>query len=179
MSDSNEHDSIIGKSVVSAEKMVAFVREKNSNAQDIEEIAKCFVEIGDKYNIRGDIAFCQSIVETGWFRFDNGTAVTPDQHNYCGMGVLQKGMKGNSFISVAEGVEAQIQHLYGYAVKEPLDSSIIVDPRYKYLVSGNKLGIAKDWHGLSMNWAMNESYGKQILSIYDKLLNFEYNKPTK
>ena len=171
------HHDILGESTVSIGKMVAFVKSKYPDVQDIEEIAKSFIEVGNEYEIRGDIAFCQSILETKWFTFEGGTAVTPDQHNYCGHGVVQTGVKGNSFVTVREGVEAQIQHLYGYAVEEQLDQSVIVDTRYKYLVSGNKLGTAPHWEDLNMKWAMNDTYGQHILSLYQNMIDFEYVEP--
>jgi N-acetylmuramoyl-L-alanine amidase/LysM repeat protein len=166
------HTDIKGKSiVVDTDKMVAFVKSKNANAQDIKFIAKAFISVGEKYGIRGDIAFCQSIIETGWFKFDGGTAVTPDQHNYCGLGVTSKGMKGNSFDTVEEGVTAQIQHLFAYACKDSVpNGEFVIDPRFKYVTRG----IAPHWEDLSNRWAMNANYGTHILSLYKQLESFEY-----
>lgn len=170
------HNNIIGKSVVSAEKMSAFVKSKNPNAQDIDEIAKAFIEVGERYGIRGDVAFCQSIIETGWFKFDDGTAVTPDQHNYCGLGVTSKGIKGHSFPTVKDGVTAQIQHLFAYATKDNLpEGEEIIDPRFKYV----SRGVAPHWEDLNMKWAMNDNYGQHIISIYDQLNKFEYSLPAE
>lgn len=170
----DNHQNIEGKSVVSAEKMIAFVKEKNQNAQDIEDIANAFIRISDKYGIRGDVAFCQSILETGWFRFDNGTAVTPDQHNYCGLGAVSEGVKGHSFKTVEEGVLAQIQHLFAYAHNRPIPSGeAIIDPRFEYVTRG----IAPHWEDLSNRWANNSNYGTDILSLYSQLLEFEYEIP--
>lgn len=81
---------IKGKQVATIDRMYQFVKSKTpvstakspSNVQD-----------GRKYGIRGDIALCQSCIETGWFKYTGGTAVTPDDHNYCGLGVTQKGKK--------------------------------------------------------------------------------------
>jgi N-acetylmuramoyl-L-alanine amidase/LysM repeat protein len=165
------HTDIKGKATVSADKMVAFAKSKNPNAQDIEEIAKAFISVGEKYGIRGDIAFCQSLIETGWFKFDGGTAVTPDQHNYCGLGVTSKGMKGNSFNTVEEGVTAQIQHLFAYACKDSVpNGEFVIDPRFKYVTRG----IAPHWEDLSNRWAMNANYGTHILSLFEQLDSFEY-----
>lgn len=160
--------SIMGSSVTIPEHMAAFVRNINPDAQDIDEIAAAFIDVGENYGVRGDIAFCQSIVETGWFTF-KGSAVAPDQFNYCGMGVTSTGIKGNSFSSVREGVTAQIQHLYGYASIEPLPSGErLVDPRFKYVTRG----IAPTWLDLNMRWAMNDSYGQHILEKYTDLLDY-------
>ena len=168
----NSH-SIIGKSNVSYKKLVAFVESKSGKVDDLEDIAKSFIDVGNKYNIKGDIAFCQSIIETGWFKFEGGTAVTPDQHNYCGLGVVSKGVKGNSFKTIKEGVTAQIQHLYAYATSEEIpNDEIIIDPRFKYV----SRGIAPNWEDLSNRWAMNPNYGDNIISLYNSLLNFEYDE---
>lgn len=174
--DHEGHHDIMGKSIVTAEKMVAFVKAKSPDAQDIEEIAKQFLEVGEKYDIRGDIAFCQSIIETGWFKFDGGTAVTPDQHNYCGLGVVSKGVKGNAFDTVKDGVTAQIQHLYAYANKLPIPSDEeMLDPRFKYVTRG----VAPHWEDLNMRWAMNNNYGQHVISIYNQLVDFEYAPPVE
>jgi hypothetical protein len=170
------HHDILGQSQISAEKMVAFVKSINPTAQDIDEIAIQFIEIGKRYNLKGDIAFCQSIIETGWFKFDGGTAVTPGQHNYCGMGVTSKGIKGNEFPSVIQGVMAQIQHLFAYACNNPLPiGEVIIDQRYQYVTRG----ISPHWEDLNNHWAMNDTYGQQILAMYDKLVAFEYVPPVE
>jgi N-acetylmuramoyl-L-alanine amidase len=172
--DHTNHKPIMGEVVIAPEKMVAFVKVVNPDAQDIEEIAKQFVEVGNKYGVRGDIAFCQSLIETGYFKFDGGTAVTPDQHNYCGMGVTSKGMKGNSFETVKDGVTAQIQHLLAYASKDELpEGETLLDPRFKYV----KREVAPHWEDLSNRWAMNDNYGTHILSLYNKLLDYNYIPP--
>lgn len=165
-----DHVPIMGESVASKRQMVGFLKEKNPSFVDAEEVADAFLEVGKIYGVKGDIAFCQSLIETGWFKFDGGTAVTPDQHNYCGMGVTSKGLKGNSFETVKAGVTAQIQHLYAYASKEPLpEGEINLDPRF-HLVSPR--GVAPHWEDLSMKWAMNENYGAHILAMYKNLMAF-------
>ena len=58
-----------------AELMYRYVASRNPDFP--REIAQAFYDIGELYGIRGDIAICQAIIETGWFRFDNGTAVSP------------------------------------------------------------------------------------------------------
>lgn len=157
--------SILGKNHVDAHTMWRFVRDRNEDFP--LEIAEAYIEIGTKYGIRGDVALCQAIVETGWFKFADGTAVTPDQHNYCGLGVTKRGLKGHSFDSIEEGVTAQLQHLYAYATSAPLPrGERMVDPRFR-LVSR---GCAGTWHELSNKWAMNGNYGKQIMDVYARMV---------
>ncbi len=149
------------------ERIAAFVRRNNKDFP--VEIAEAYIRVGDRYGIRGDIALCQAIIETGWFRFADGTAVTPDQHNYCGMGVTSRGMKGCSFETIDDGATAHIQHLYAYACRTPLpQGEQLLDPRFK-LVSR---GVAPNWTDLSNRWAMNPNYGNQILRLYNQLQTY-------
>lgn len=158
--------SIFGPQRVEIETMYRFVAARNPNFD--RDVAETFYLVGERYGIRGDIALCQAIIETGWFRFDNGTAVEPDSHNYCGLGVKKRGDKGCRFSSVEEGVVAMIQHLYAYACKENLPhGEKMIDPRFGFV----RRGCAKSWESLAGKWAMNPKYGKNILSIYESMLN--------
>ena len=155
---------IQGKQKVTVERMYQFVSSRNPDFS--REIAQAFFTVGERYGVRGDIALCQAIIETGWFRFDNGTAVKPSSHNYCGLGVKRRGDRGCSFSSVEEGVTAMIQHLFAYATRHPLPAGeSMVDPRFSYV----DRGCASTWEGLSGRWAMNKKYGKKILDIYELL----------
>lgn len=157
---------ILGQPQVSPERMWEFVSYVNSDFS--MDIARAFYDIGMRYGIRGDIALCQAILETGWFRFSGGTAVTPDQHNYCGLGVTKLGMKGNSFESVEQGVTAHIQHLYAYACRSALPpGEQLIDPRFS-LVSR---GIAPSWEDLNLRWAANDRYGESILALFERMVS--------
>jgi len=167
----NANMSILGRAVADAERLYRFVLTRNPDFS--REIAETFISVGERYGIRGDVALCQSIIETGWFMFAGGTAVTPDQHNYCGLGVTKLGMKGHSFKTVADGVTAQFQHLYAYATRKPLPKGEkIVDPRFK-LVSR---GCAPTWTGLNGRWAANKNYAESIMRIYKQMLEFDFSK---
>lgn len=157
--------SIFGPTEVSADRMWAFVAAVNPDFSPT--IARAFYDIGRRYGIRGDVALCQAVIETGWFRFTGGTAVTPDQHNYCGLGVTKLGMKGHAFDSIEEGVTAQIQHLYAYACHSPLPKGErIVDPRFKLV----RRGVASTWLDLNRRWAANDHYGESIIALFGRLL---------
>lgn len=172
------HDSIdlprgiLGEPVIDAETMFSFVAQRNPDFT--RDIADAYLSVGRRYGIRGDVALCQAIVETGWFRFADGTAVRPEQHNYCGLGVTRRGVRGHSFDTVELGVTAQLQHLYAYATKEPLPSGErVVDPRFHHV----SRGCAPTWHDLSGRWAANDRYGRQIMDVYRKLLQFKLDNP--
>ena len=155
---------IFGKAQVDVDYMYDYVCRHNPKFD--REVAEAFYRIGERYGIRGDIALCQAIIETGWFRFDNGTAVKAKAHNYCGLGVKKRGDKGCKFRSVEEGVTAMIQHLYAYACSKELPGGEKkVDPRFDFV----KRGCASTWEKLAGRWAMNPRYGKNILKIYSGL----------
>ena len=157
-------ESILGEAQIDARTLWLFVRRHNADFPI--EIAEAFLSIGRSYGIRGDVALCQAIIETGWFRFADGTAVTPDPHNYCGLGVTGRGQRGASFETIEDGVRAHLQHLYAYASTDPLPSGEpLLDPRFSLV----KRGVASSWHDLSNRWAMNPNYGRQILTLYSQL----------
>lgn len=131
-------------------------------------LAEMFINEGLIEGVRGDIAFCQSIHETSYFRY--GGQVLPAQNNYAGIGALNNrpAGKGAWFPDAATGVRAQIQHLKGYASKKPLNRPC-VDPRYAILVEKKLIGTAPNWEDLNGKWAWpGENYGQTILAVYEK-----------
>lgn len=166
--------SILGEPEVDAEMLQRFVARHNPEFPI--EIADAYIKVGRRYGIRGDVALCQSILETGWFRFSDGTSVTADQHNYCGLGVISRGQRGHSFDTVEDGVTAQIQHLYAYACSEPIPAGErMIDPRFRLVTRG----VAPTWADLSGRWAANDRYAKSIMKLFIELRKFSSNNPTR
>jgi N-acetylmuramoyl-L-alanine amidase len=161
---------IIGTSKVTPDVLAAFVSTNNTKFDKL--ISEYYSAIGTTYGIQSDVAFCQAIVETHYFLFDMGTAVKPEQHNYAGLGVTQKGEMGLSFDTIENGVRAHLQHLYAYATNSDLpNGETLLDPRFKYV----ERGIAPSWEDLSTRWATDGAYGDTILKVYDQLLTFSQN----
>lgn len=158
-------ETIRGTTTLTAAQITNFIKKNNPNF-DIK-IANAFVKLGPIYGISGDMAICQSIIETGWFKYE-GSAVKADQHNYCGLGVLSNGSTGCSFATIEQGVEAQLQHLYAYACKDDVPKGrTIYDPRFKYV----NRGCAPRWVDLDGKWcAEGGNYGKTIIAIYTKMI---------
>lgn len=142
----DEETAIMGKSVATAEQLNALLLSENPRATGYLHLAKIFLEEGAKEGVRGDGAFCQSMIETGYFKF--GGDVRPGQHNYAGLGATG-GVPGLSFPDDRTGIRAQIQHLKAYASTETLRHEC-VDPRYKYV----KKGCAHTFESLSGKWAV-------------------------
>jgi N-acetylmuramoyl-L-alanine amidase len=68
------------------EQMTTFLLKTNPNPKlngmNSLDFCKLYLDESNKLGISGDIAFCQSIHETGWFKF--GGLVLPEQNNYGG-----------------------------------------------------------------------------------------------
>lgn len=149
----------------------------------LEQIASYYIECGKLEGVRGDIAFFQAIIETGFFQF--GGDVKPQQNNFCGLGATGGGNPGNSFKDARTGIMAQIQHLKGYATNAPLNTAL-VDIRYKYTPHN-----VPSWVGLSGKWAApgynrniysslqdainhHDDYGSKILKFYAQAVGISY-----
>lgn len=167
---------VLGTPQASVDRMYQYVKSMNPGSSFTREIAEEFYNQGVKYGIRGDIALCQSCVETGWFKYTGGTAVTPSDHNYCGLGVTTLGQKGCQFSTVAQGVSAQLQHLWAYATTASLPSGwTLVDPRFNYV----NRGCAPYWESFGSGiWASGANYGSKILSIYNDMMAYTVGDPS-
>ncbi|MBY0123512.1 glucosaminidase domain-containing protein [Bacillus sp. S/N-304-OC-R1] len=170
---SEEKVSITGSSILTAKQMGDFVLfkypEPKLTTVDIYRLADLYLSLGRQEGIRGDIAFAQAILETGYFQF--GKDVLPEQNNYSGIGAVGGGAQGAYFNTPEEGVRAQIQHLKAYANTEPLVTEKL-DPRFDYV----KRGIAPYWTDLNNRWAVpGDQYGERILAIFSamKAINME------
>lgn len=162
--EETDFEAIMGASVLNAQQLTTYIQKNNPDFDP--KIADAFIRLGKIYGIRGDVACCQSILETGWFKFI-GSSVKPEQHNYCGLGATGGGVAGCSFPTIDQGVEAQLQHLYAYACKADIPSGrTLYDPRFRYVARG----IAPRWVDLNLRWCTGADYGEKILSIYKKAL---------
>ena len=162
---------ITGKAEATAEQMKAYIKAKNGSvAQSVLDMIPLYLSEGETENIRGDIAFAQSCLETGNFTF-SGSAVKLSQNNFCGMGVTKNGETGNSFKTPQLGIRAQIQHLKAYANTAKLKQEC-VDPRFDLVSRGcapyvEYLGIQENPKG--KGWASGAGYGEKILKILDAI----------
>lgn len=169
---------IMGTCTATVEQMRAFILAVNPDVdQKIIDMIPYYLSEGEAEGVRGDIAFAQSCVETGYFRFEKtgtGSAVTIDDNNFCGLGVTELGKKGCCFETPQLGIRAQIQHLKAYGSEDPLNGAQ-VDPRFGYV----KRGCAKYWEWLGMQenpegrgWAGGKNYGPIILDIFSRVLDY-------
>lgn len=195
--EQNYYDlTIQGPSIATAAQLNAYLDRKEDDIRAMMErnypeqgftpfpknIAELYIEIGEKYNIRGDLAFAQALKETGYFQFYG--SVQAFQNNFCGLGASGventgeealngvdpdrvysiPGLHGLTFATVADGVEAHIQHLYAYTSQQELpDGCELLDPRFGYV----KRGVAARWIDLDGRWAIpGNGYGESIIRDY-------------
>ncbi|MDD3338079.1 MAG: N-acetylmuramoyl-L-alanine amidase [Lachnospiraceae bacterium] len=163
---------IMGQAAASVEQMENYIKAKNGAvAQSVLDMLPLYLSEGETEGVRGDIAFAQSCLETGDFGF-SGSAVTLEQNNFCGMGVTDNGMKGNSFDTPQFGIRAQIQHLKAYASTEGLVNANI-DPRFQYVTRGSSPYV--EWLGIQENpqgkgWAAGAGYGAKVFTILKNII---------
>lgn len=176
-STTTEKTAIMGKAQATAQQMALFCRSKNAEpkltACSTEELAEMFLEEGKAEGVRGDVAFAQSLHETGYFKF--GGIVQPSQNNYGGIGALNGNSAGQaaSFPNPRTGVRAQIQHLKAYASTEALVNAC-VDPRFSLVARG--VAPYVEWLGAADNpsgkgWAVpGAGYGGKVVSLLEQIL---------
>jgi N-acetylmuramoyl-L-alanine amidase len=176
-STESEKTAIMGKAQATAQQMALFCRSKNSAPQltscSLEQLAEMFIEEGEAEGVRGDVAFAQSLHETGYFKF--GGIVLPTQNNYAGIGALNGNATGQaaSFPDPRTGVRAQIQHLKAYASTEALVNEC-VDPRFSLVARG--VAPYVEWLGAADNpqgcgWAVpGAGYGANIVKLLGQIM---------
>jgi Mannosyl-glycoprotein endo-beta-N-acetylglucosaminidase len=167
---------VMGTSDLTAEQIAAFFWANQPPGSpclnvSVEDLSAYFVWEGNVENVRGDIAFAQSIVETGWFRY--GGQVQCGQNNYAGIGATDGGPAGATFPDADTGVRAQIQHLRAYAdpsatscTQPPLHTPC-VDPRFDMV---SPKGKAPVWNQMGNgNWATSSAYASNVLNLYNRM----------
>ena len=176
-STESEKTAIMGKAQATAQQMALFCRSKNSAPQltscSLEQLAEMFIEEGEAEGVRGDVAFAQSLHETGYFKF--GGIVLPTQNNYAGIGALNGNATGQaaSFPDPRTGVRAQTQHLKAYASTEALVNEC-VDPRFSLIARG--VAPYVEWLGAADNpqgcgWAVpGAGYGANIVKLLGQIM---------
>lgn len=172
--------SIMGTSQATASQMVSYALKGNKDPQlpncTIRELAELFIDEAKVEGVRADIAWAQTLKETGYFKY--GGIVQPHQNNYAGIGALNDNAAGQAatFQTPTIGVRAQIQHLKAYASKGALVNEC-VDPRFSLVTRGSAEFV--EWLGAADNpngkgWAYpGGGYGASILSLLNGVLKEE------
>jgi hypothetical protein len=165
---------VMGPSILSADQIAGWYaasRVRSASPTDVPTLARIFIDEGAAQGVRGDIAFAQSMLETGYLRY--GGQVLPSDHNFSGLGACDSCRRGLAFPDPVTGVRAQIQHLWAYAsplARADATARPNVDIRFD-LVSPK--GKAPLWEQMGDgNWATDPAYAEKVLSIYRSMLRW-------
>jgi hypothetical protein len=180
---------VIGQSRLTPAQLVSWYRANVPNTLpyrassiSVEDLANLFVSEGNRYNVRGDLAFAQSVVETAWFNFPDNGQVRPWNNNFSGIGACNSCGNGFQFPTPLAGVRAQIQLLRNYGDIESRVANI-PDPPVPELWGSNPAtaaynfdhyfhkGRAPFWNNMGNgNWATAPNYGPMVIRLYNQML---------
>jgi hypothetical protein len=191
----------MGPSSLTAAQITAYVCHVGRCATWLPEVppqpmAQLYLDEGAAAGVRGDVAFVQAVLETGWFAYPGSPPqslvpapppgsstwpgyVLPRDHNYAGIGAFPGSTVFMRMPTPQLGVRAQIQHLRNYA--DPgsrswnLGAPFLPRPGYSAIAFDTfpLKGRAPRWIDLDGRWAVpGGTYGQTILSIYNNMRAF-------
>lgn len=171
---------VMGPSSVTASNLAAWYRSKsktNGATVGIDTLARFFIEEGAAEGVAGDVAFAQSIVETGYFGFSS--RVPGSFNNFSGLGAVDGGSGAEAFPDARTGVRAQIQHLRAYADPTVTTSNLaypLVNPRFRFVLPKGKAPLWEQFgNGI---WASSSTYATLILGVHRQIVAFAGRIPT-
>lgn len=177
---------IMGPNILTADQMVAWYNSRGHAPYavpgvSVHDLAQLFLWEGTAENVRGDIAFAQSIVETGFFGYV-GSIVKPFNWNFAGMGACDSCNSGTQFSSPRAGVRVQIQDLRNYADINSRASNLHNPPvpewygtpasraAHNYDTFFRK-GNAPTWNQMGFgNHATSPNYASAVIGVYQSML---------
>lgn len=181
---------VMGPNLLNADQLAAWYRSKRGSTPpnvpgvnyDVRALAQLFIEEGRLDGVRGDLAFVQSVLETGWFSYPDYGQIRPWFNNFAGLYAYNGRTPGTTcaaetapsrcFPSARIGVRTQIHLLRGYA-----------DPTTRYMTGrlakppSDRLGKAPIWElfggssGIAI-WATAPDYGVRIIALYSDAMVF-------
>jgi hypothetical protein len=164
---------IIGPPLLGADELARWftaTRHRARTTVPIDELAVFYIEEGSAAKVRSDIAFAQSMLETGGFSYPAGGQVRGTDNNFAGMGACDSCNGGDRFPDARTGVRAQMQQLRVYADPGLTNAALnppVVNPK---LDRHHLKGTVPTWAGLTGTWATARTYGDRILAIYGEIL---------
>jgi hypothetical protein len=159
--------SILGPSALTAVELAAWYTSTGRQPAltvPLGTLTDLYQANGVTYSVRDDIAFTQSIVETGYFGFPAGGQVATHDNNFAGIGACDSCHGGNAFPDANTGVAAQLQLLHNYASSQPLPGPLAL--------TAGPTGSCPTWMSLTGVWATNPSYGFIILTLYKHIVEW-------
>ncbi len=158
---------ILGPSVLGAAELASWFSSGGHKANitvPMVQLAQDYISAGEQTGVRADLAFAQSIVETGYFSFPSYGQLTKADNNFAGIGACDSCAHGWTFPNAATGVSAQLELLEAYASPTPVATPL--------LGSVGVGGCCPTWMALAGKWASSTAYGISILTVYRQMLTW-------
>lgn len=124
----------------------------------IADLIALYTSEGDAEGVRGDLAFAQAVLETGYFT--NGDTA---RNNFAGIAHYDSSASGSAFPNPTIGVRAQIQLLKKYALG---NDAQLANPD----VAPSAGASATTWGGLAGTWASATNYWDELSTLYQAML---------
>ncbi len=162
--------SILGPPLLSAAEVVGWFQSTGAPANatvPISTLVQDYFKAARVTGVRPDIAFAQSVVETGYFSFPVGGQDPASYDNFAGIGACDSCKHGWRFPSAYSGVLTQESLLNEYAEPPPL-----YGPPGGLVAGLGVAGCCHTWMALSGTWASNPNYGYIILSVYKEMVDW-------
>ena len=169
--------SLLGGAALSAAQLTAWYDAQgyaDLTPAPIGQLTAWYLEAGRAEGVRGDVAFAQAVLETGGF----GSPDAVNLSNFAGIGHCDTCAAGWAFPSPHGGVVGHVQLLRIFAAKAPAPAGApapvlpVLTPAQQF-----EAGCCASVESLTGVWATDPTYGSQILSIYQSMLDFALAQP--
>jgi hypothetical protein len=169
---------VLGDAVLTADEVIGWYNAKGivgyAGRVDLATLVGYYLDEGKAEQVRGDVAFAQSVIETGAF-----TSPLTTHNNFAGIGACDSCPTGYDFATPQQGARAQAQLLHAYADKT-LSLSTLANPA----VGSNPdrlsvRGCCTTWNKLTGTWATDPNYGPKLMTVYLSMLEFALARRTQ
>jgi hypothetical protein len=165
---------ILGPTVLSAGELAGWFSASGHRPNltvPLPALTEDYVSAGATAGVRADIAFAQSVLETGYFSFPGYGQVAVSDNNFAGIGACDSCSTGFRFKDAATGVLAQMQLLHAYATTSQPVAGPLPGP---FRVAG----CCATWMALTGVWATAPDYGIKILTLYRTIVEWALARRT-
>jgi peptidoglycan hydrolase CwlO-like protein len=173
---------VMGDAELTPEQVTAWFESRNvkyrlSGGISIGDLVQIYFDEGKAEHVRPELAFAQSIIETGSF----GNAL---DNNYSGIGACDSCQGEPMFPTPRDGVRGQIQLLRNYA--DPTSrASNLANPPSPTIYGNDPVAAAQSydtffakgrtptWNVMGNgNWATDPGYAQKVLTVYFQMVSF-------
>ena len=162
---------VMGDAVLTPDEIVAWYRSEGVigyvAAVDLQTLAQTYIDEATAEQVRGDVAFAQSIVETGAF-----TSPLTTHNNFAGIGACDTCDTGFAFDSPVMGIRAQVQLLRSYADKTVRTRTLAHPAVGSDPDTLGVRGCCPTWNALTGTWASDPNYGPKLMTVYLSMLQY-------